>query len=140
MICRTGVRTWAPEVKRTSLIITLCLLVQLDRYIVQRYIKNPLLVGGKKFDMRIYALCTSYSPLTVYIHREGFARFTTCRFSMDTTDICNNCTLLHIEYLHYLLACDLTYFCMIVLYRTDVHLTNVAVQKTGPQYDERTGL
>ena len=54
-----------------------------DIYIVQKYINNPLLIGGKKFDIRIYVLVTDYSPLTVYLYRTGFARFTHQRYSGD---------------------------------------------------------
>ena len=48
---------------------------QVESYVVQRYVDNPYLVGGKKFDMRMYALVTSFQPLTIYIYRSGFARF-----------------------------------------------------------------
>ena len=72
-----------------------------EPYVVQRYIPNPLLVGGKKFDLRIYVLCTAYMPLTMYLYRTGFARFTHARYSEDDIN------------------------------KTYVHLTNVAIQKTA---------
>jgi tubulin polyglutamylase TTLL9 len=77
-------------------------------------------LGGKKFDMRIYALCTSYSPLVIYLYRTGFARFTHFRYDME--DINNTCSYL-----------------LIIILLTDVHLTNVAVQKTSDNYDEKLG-
>lgn len=55
-----------------------------EQYVCQRYLLNPLLFGGRKFDMRIYALCTSYNPLTIYLYRAGFARFAHDRY--DNTD------------------------------------------------------
>ncbi|KAL4462148.1 hypothetical protein ABPG72_010464 [Tetrahymena utriculariae] len=82
---------------------------QADPYVVQKYIADPLLIGGKKFDMRIYALCVSYQPLTIYLYRTGFARFTHHRYDLE--DISN----------------------------AYVHLTNVAIQKTSENYDEKLG-
>jgi tubulin polyglutamylase TTLL9 len=81
----------------------------MDAYVVQRYINNPLLVGGKKFDLRLYVLVTCYKPLTGYLYREGFARFTTQRY--DSEDLENS----------------------------EVHLTNVAIQKHSTEYNRDNG-
>ena len=62
-----------------------------EKYIVQRYLSDPLLIGGKKFDLRIYVLVTNYQPLTCYMYREGFARFSSTRFTMVKGEITNNC-------------------------------------------------
>lgn len=43
--------------------------------VVQRYIGNPLLVGGYKCDVRLYVLVTSFLPLTVYVYTEGIVRW-----------------------------------------------------------------
>eukprot|EP01041_Mallomonas_annulata_P008581 gene8581-17702_t len=84
---------------------------EVEAYVVQRYLQFPLLIGGKKFDLRLYALVMSFSPLKVLQYRRGFARFTNSRYSSDPQDI----------------------------YNGFVHLTNVAIQKTADNYDERTG-
>lgn len=63
-------------------------------------------VGGKKFDMRIFALCLSFSPLKVYLYREGFCRFSNARFSVAKKDLAN----------------------------AGMHLTNHAVQKKDDRY------
>lgn len=70
-----------------------------------------MLFGGRKFDMRIYALCTSYNPLTIYLYRAGFARFTHERY--DNGDFDNLCTTFH---------------------NVDKHLTNVAININSPNY------
>ena len=57
--------------------------------IMQRYLKNPLLLNGYKFDLRIYVLVTSVNPLEMFIYKEGFGRFSTVPFNLDPNDKAN---------------------------------------------------
>ncbi len=83
-----------------------------DTYVISKYINNPLLIGGKKFDLRLYVLVTNYRPLKIYFNREGFARF--CGTKYTTADNSN------IENMY-------------------IHLTNVAVQKNAGDYNSKHG-
>ncbi|XP_023416005.1 probable tubulin polyglutamylase TTLL9 isoform X3 [Cavia porcellus] len=120
-----------------------------ENYVAQRYIENPYLIGdgykalpwcqpwpgpccpllswrlhpggvdstkpetcrnpGRKFDLRVYVLVMSYLPLRAWLYRDGFARFSNTRFTLSSIDD---------QY---------------------VHLTNVAVQKTSPDYHPNKG-
>ena len=49
--------------------------------------------------------------MVVYLYREGFGRFTNCQYTSNTEDLSN----------------------------TFMHLTNVAIQKTADNYDDKLG-
>jgi hypothetical protein len=57
--------------------------------IMQRYLKDPLLLNGYKFDLRIYILVTSVNPLEMFIYEEGFGRFSTVAYNLDPDDKSN---------------------------------------------------
>jgi tubulin polyglutamylase TTLL1 len=82
-----------------------------DVYVVSKYIENPFLMGGKKFDLRIYCLVTTFHPLKAYLYQQGFCRFCNEKFSVDVSDINN-------------------------IY---IHLTNVAIQKKYEKYQKSNG-
>jgi tetratricopeptide (TPR) repeat protein len=42
-----------------------------ERWLVQRYIERPLLLDGRKFDMRLFALVTNVWPLRIYLFPDG---------------------------------------------------------------------
>jgi len=76
--------------------------------VISRYIENPMLIQGLKFDLRIYVLVTSYTPLRAYVYKEGLTRFASSPYNMDPS-------------------------CLNDAYR---HLTNYSVNKTALNFVE----
>ena len=75
------------------------------RYIIQRYIKNPLLLQNRKSEIRLYWLIACLDPLLVLLYKEGTARLNSLPFHLDDLD------------------------------NALVHVTNVYQQKRHPDYD-----
>jgi len=82
-----------------------------ESYVISRYVENPLLIGGKKFDLRIYVLVTSYRPLRAWLNVNGFGRFCVEKYSNDANERDN----------------------------LFIHLTNVAISKLNVDYNDKHG-
>lgn len=101
----------------------------------------------------ILIVLSQYNPMKVWLYRGGFARFSNTRFSLDSIE--DNC-IFKKKYKvmqENLLFCFISYICILILIiqcqkkcqntfltsDTDIHLTNVAIQKTAPDYDPEKG-
>uniref|UniRef100_X1ZPC2 Tubulin--tyrosine ligase-like protein 5 n=1 Tax=Capitella teleta TaxID=283909 RepID=X1ZPC2_CAPTE len=62
-----------------------------ETMIVSKYVPNPLVIDGFKFDIRLYVAVTSYDPLIIYLYEEGLTRFATVKYEKSTKHIRNNC-------------------------------------------------
>lgn len=50
-------------------------------WVIQKYIENPLLIAGRKFDIRFYVLLTSLVPLTVWTYDDFYIRMSAVKYN-----------------------------------------------------------
>jgi len=51
--------------------------------VVSEYIHTPLLISGRKVDLRLYVLLRSCSPLEAFVHENGYVRFAALQYSLE---------------------------------------------------------
>lgn len=76
--------------------------------LISSYINNPHTINNKKYDLRLYVLITNFSPLKIYLYKEGLARFA-------SEDYINDENTIHNKY---------------------VHLTNYSINKSSQNFDK----
>ncbi|XP_069689202.1 tubulin monoglutamylase TTLL4-like isoform X2 [Periplaneta americana] len=76
--------------------------------VVQKYISQPYLINGSKFDLRLYVLVTSINPLRIYIYDDGLVRFASVKYSSDMASLSDRY----------------------------MHLTNYSINKMSSQYTQ----
>ena len=74
--------------------------------VVQKYIANPMLIHGLKFDLRFYVSVPSLDPLRIYVHENGLVRLATEKYEDNLEDIGNK----------------------------SAHLTNFSINKKNPAF------
>eukprot|EP00400_MALV-I_sp_L67-5_P001298 gene1298-274_t len=68
-----------------------------ETYVIQRYVEDPLTIGNKKFDLRLYVLVTSFQPLVVWIYQAGFCRFSMEPYAMDVSNLTAHLTNVSVQ-------------------------------------------
>ena len=62
-------------------------------YLVSKYVMNPHLIDGYKYDLRIYVLATGFDPLKIYLFKEGLVRFATEKYTVNSSSLNKRCKL-----------------------------------------------
>ncbi|KAF0981730.1 hypothetical protein FDP41_012387 [Naegleria fowleri] len=63
--------------------------IKKKKIVVSQYIPNPLLLEGKKFDLRLYVLAIGGEPERVYLYRDGIVRLASEPYSNSENTLNN---------------------------------------------------
>jgi hypothetical protein len=64
-------------------------------WVLQEYVPRPLLLGGLKFDLRLYVMLAGLDPLRVFLCKTGMVRFCTEAYEAPSKDNMKN-TCMHL--------------------------------------------
>ena len=62
-----------------------------EKYTINKYLTNPLLINNKKFSMKTFVLVTGFSPLKIYFYRDGYLTFSQSNFTLNKNNLKDNC-------------------------------------------------
>ncbi|CAG9331951.1 unnamed protein product [Blepharisma stoltei] len=54
-----------------------------EKWVIQKYIENPLLLDQRKFDIRQWVLISSSDPLIIWIYNECYLRFSVEKYNAE---------------------------------------------------------
>ncbi len=81
--------------------------------LVSKYIEKPHIINNKKYDLRLYIVITSFTPLKIYLYQDGLVRFASEEYS--TVNNSNK-------------------------YNRFMHLTNYSVNKNSTNFDKNISI
>ena len=61
----------------------------MEDYVLTKYLYNPHLIKGYKYDIRFHTLVSSIQPLILYLYNEGMVRFATEKYNFSESNINN---------------------------------------------------
>lgn len=88
------------------------MIIPSESYVVQKYLHNPFLIDGLKFDLRIYVALMGIDPLRIFMYWEGLVRFATVPYAWPHESNLDNLFM---------------------------HLTNYAINKKNKDFVENKG-
>ena len=60
--------------------------IKLKNYLITRYLHNPHLIKGYKYDLRFHGLVSTIKPLKLYLYNEGLVRLASEKYNFNISD------------------------------------------------------
>ena len=60
--------------------------IKLKNYLITKYLYNPHLIKGYKYDLRFHGLVSTIKPLKLYLYNEGLVRLASEKYNFSVSD------------------------------------------------------
>ena len=68
--------------------------IKLKQFLLTKYLYNPHLIRGYKYDLRFHRLISTIKPLKLYLYNEGLLRLASEKYNFSITELQNKYTFL----------------------------------------------